>query len=53
MKGWISLTPMEIIMRILGKLEYLEGLVKLSRKKKMKRLVGIKLQLSTIPLLSK
>jgi len=25
---------MEIIMRILGKLEYLEGLVKLSRKKK-------------------
>jgi len=34
MKGRISLTPMEIIMKILGELEYLEGLVKLARKMK-------------------
>jgi hypothetical protein len=34
MKGWISLTPMETIMKIPGKLEYLEGLVKLARRRK-------------------
>jgi hypothetical protein len=34
MKGRISLTSMEIIMKIPGKLEYLEGLVKLARRKK-------------------
>jgi len=33
MKGWIFLTPMETIMKIPGKLEYLEGLVKLAREK--------------------
>jgi hypothetical protein len=34
MKGWISLIPMETIMKVLGELEYLEGLVKLARRKK-------------------
>ncbi len=34
MKGWISLTPMETIMKIPGKLEYLERLVKLARRRK-------------------
>ncbi len=34
MKGQISLTPMEIIMKVLGELEYFEGLVKLARKRK-------------------
>jgi hypothetical protein len=34
MKGRISLTPMETIMKILGELEYLEGLVKLAKRKK-------------------
>jgi hypothetical protein len=34
MKGQISLTPMEIIMRIPGELEYFEGLVKLAKRKK-------------------
>jgi hypothetical protein len=34
MKGWIFLTPMETIMRILKELEYLEGLVKLARRNK-------------------
>jgi hypothetical protein len=34
MKGRISLTPMEIIMRIPGELEYLEGLVKLAKRRK-------------------
>jgi hypothetical protein len=33
MKGWISLTPMETIMRIPRELEYFERLVKLARKK--------------------
>jgi hypothetical protein len=33
-KGKISLTPMETILIILGELEYLEGLVKLARRKK-------------------
>jgi hypothetical protein len=32
-KGKISLTPMETILIILGELEYLEGLVKLTRRK--------------------
>jgi len=34
MKGWISLTPMEIIMKIPGELEYLVGLVKLAKRRK-------------------
>jgi len=34
MKGQISLILVETIMKVLGKLEYLEGLVKLARKKK-------------------
>jgi hypothetical protein len=34
MKGQISLTPMEKIMRILGELKYFEGLVKLAERKK-------------------
>ncbi len=34
MKGWISSTPMETIMRIPRELEYLEGSVKLVRRKK-------------------
>ncbi len=34
MKGHIFLTPMETIMRIPRKLEYLEGLVKLDKRKK-------------------
>jgi hypothetical protein len=34
MKGRISLTPMETIMNIPGELEYLEGLVKLARRRK-------------------
>jgi hypothetical protein len=34
MKGRISLTPMETIMKVVGELEYLEGLVKLTRTKK-------------------
>jgi predicted aspartyl protease len=34
MKGRISLTPMEIIMKIFGELEYLERLVKLARRRK-------------------
>jgi hypothetical protein len=34
MKGRISLTPMETIMKILGEMEYLEGLVKLARRRK-------------------
>ncbi len=34
MKGWISLTPMETIMRIPRELEYFERLVKLARRKK-------------------
>ncbi len=34
MKGQISLTLMEKIMRILGELEYLEGLVKLAKTRK-------------------
>jgi hypothetical protein len=34
MKGRISLTPMETIMRIPRELEYLEGLVKLAKKRK-------------------
>ncbi len=34
MKGRISLTPMETIMRIPGELEYLKGLVKLARRRK-------------------
>jgi hypothetical protein len=34
MKGWIFLTPMGRIMKILGELEYLERLVKLARRKK-------------------
>jgi len=33
-KGKIALTPMETILIILGELEYLEGLVKLTRKRK-------------------
>jgi hypothetical protein len=33
-KGNISLTPMEIILNIPRKLEYLEGLVKLARRRK-------------------
>jgi hypothetical protein len=33
-EGKISLTPMETIFIILGELEYLEGLVKLVKKKK-------------------
>jgi hypothetical protein len=33
-KGKTSLTPMETILIILGKLEYLEGLVKLVRRRK-------------------
>ncbi len=33
-KGKISLTPMETILIILGELEYLEGLVKLARRRK-------------------
>jgi hypothetical protein len=33
-KGKISLTPMETILIILGELEYLEGLVKLTRRRK-------------------
>ncbi len=33
-KGKISLIPMETILIILGKLEYLEGLVKLARRGK-------------------
>jgi predicted aspartyl protease len=33
-KGKTSLTPMETILIILGKLEYLEGLVKLARRRK-------------------
>jgi hypothetical protein len=33
-KGKIFLTPMEIILIILGKLEYLEGLVKLAKRRK-------------------
>ncbi len=33
-KRKISLTPMETILVILGKLEYLEGLVKLTRRRK-------------------
>ncbi len=52
MKGRISLTPMETIMKIPGKLEYLEGLVKLAGRGKMKRLVGLRLLLSTTSLLS-
>jgi hypothetical protein len=51
MKGQIAFTPIETIMKVLKELEYFERLVKLARKKKMKRLEGIKLQLSTIPLL--
>jgi len=43
MKGQIFLTPMEIIMRIPRKLEYIEGLVKLAEERKMKRLAGIRL----------
>jgi len=38
MKGQIFLTPMETIMRIPRELEYLEGLVKLAKKGKIKRL---------------
>jgi hypothetical protein len=34
MKGRISLTPMETIMKVPRELEYLEGLVKLARRKK-------------------
>jgi hypothetical protein len=34
MKGWISLTPMEIIMKIPGELEYLVRLVKLAKRRK-------------------
>jgi hypothetical protein len=34
MKGQIFLTSMETIMKILGKLEYFEGLVKLAKRKK-------------------
>ncbi len=34
MKGQIFLTLMETIMKILGELEYLEGLVKLARRRK-------------------
>jgi hypothetical protein len=34
MKGRISFSPMEMIIIMLGELEYLEGLVKLGRKKK-------------------
>ncbi len=33
-KGKISLTPMEVIFIILGELEYLEGLLKLTRTKR-------------------
>ncbi len=33
-KGKISVTPMETILIILGKLEYLEGLVKLAKRRK-------------------
>jgi hypothetical protein len=33
-KGKISLSPMETILSILGKFEYLESLVKLTRKKR-------------------
>jgi hypothetical protein len=33
-KGKNSLTPMETILIILGELEYLEGLVKLTRRRK-------------------
>jgi hypothetical protein len=32
-KGKISLTPMETILTIRGELEYLEGLVKLARRR--------------------
>jgi hypothetical protein len=34
MKGWISLTPMEIIMKIPRELEYLVRLVKLAKRRK-------------------
>jgi hypothetical protein len=34
MKGQISLTPMETVMKILGKLEYFERFIKLARKRK-------------------
>jgi hypothetical protein len=34
MKSPIFLTPVETIMRTLGQLEYLEGLVKLARRRK-------------------
>lgn len=33
-KGKISFTPVELILTILGELEYLEGLVKLAKKQK-------------------
>jgi hypothetical protein len=33
MKGRISFSPMEMIITVLGELEYLEGLVKLGRRK--------------------
>ncbi len=38
MKGQISLILMETIMKVPGKLEYLEELVKLAKRRKMKRL---------------
>jgi hypothetical protein len=44
---------MDTIMKVLGKLKYLEELVKLAKRRKMKRLAGIRFQLSTVPLLSK
>ncbi len=46
MKCRISLTPMETIMKVLKELEYLEGLVKLGRRKKNEE-TG-KIQVTTI-----
>ncbi len=52
MKGWISLTPMETIMRIPGELEYLEGLVKLAKRRKYEETGMNQVATTTTPLLS-